>query len=364
MITSIFIRILMEMKYIALFFLLHISSLAFSQEDSVKVIDLDEITISFDKEIAYGDRRYFITDFHVGHRGQYVLMKRFSKYVVYYLDDNMNPKSELELDFRATKLFSDCLGYLHVLARDSIHQLEVLDDSLVIWQSSPIRLYHTYLKNCVGSNEKGMIYEKFRHYNQTVAYYQNLKEEQTRKRIYTVQDSVNLRSTLEQAREIEGSAYFENLRGGEIDSMMLRLSRDAFNQSTFFFRHVVRPVYNPLFVRNDTTHIFDHLNHRVVLLSDTGKIVRMIPINYHLNKRWEERVSMDNLHQRFFTEEVKGGVHTFCSLSSRHFRVINRTRIGEHPHIEKVIVYGGYLYYLYKEDLEDNLNKLFRQRLL
>ena len=352
------------MKYIALLIFIHISSIALCQEDSVKVIELDEVRISFDKEIAYSDGRYFITDFHVGQRGRFLLMKRFSKYIIYSLDERMNPKSELELDFKATKLFSDCLGYLHVLARDSIHQLELIDDSLVIWQSSPIRFYNVYLKNCVGSNSAGMIYEKYKNYNQTVAYYQNLEKEQTRKRIYTVEDSVALRSTVEQAREIQGAAYFENLRGEEIDSALLQKSRDAFNNTQFFFKHVVRPIYNPLHVRKDTTHIFDHVNHRVVQLSDTGRFIAAIPINYHLNKQWEERILMDKLQQRFFTAEVKRGVHTYCSLSSKHFRIINRTRIDEHPHLEKVIVYGGYMYYLYKEDLEDNLNKLFRQRLL
>jgi len=338
--------------------------LMFGQEDSLRFIDLGEVEVSYKKEIAYGDRRYFITDFHVGDRGTFVLMNRFSKYVIYHLDDNMEPKAKLHLNFRPTRFFNDCLGFLHIVARDSIRQLELVNDSLVIWETNPIRFYSKYLRNCVGSNKNGMINKRYLNFNQTLAYYQDLKNENTRKRIYTVEDSVALRSIIEQAQDLAGGPVFSTLKGQELDSIQLKYARERYNSQQFFFRHVVRPVFNPLHVKDDTTYVFDHVNSRVVALSDTGAYLKDVPISYHKSKHWEERLLYDKKQKRFYALEMKGGVHTWMLLSSKSFKVIRRTNITEHAYPEKVIIYGGYAYYLYKKDLNDNLNKLFRQRVI
>ena len=344
--------------------MLFIGQTGLSQEDSLRSMELDEIKISFSKEIAYGDTRYFITDFHVGERGNYLLMKRFSKYIIYHLDGNMIPTSELTLHFRPTKLVRDCLGYLHVMARDSIHQLEIIDNKVVIWDSNPISFYKNHLKTCVGVNETGMIHGNYVNFNQTLVYYQQIKEKRSQKRIYNVEDSTHIRSTREDAMVMARDSYMQSLKSGEIDSAKLKAANKSFDQSIFFVRHAMRPIYNPLFVKNDTSYIFDHLNGKVALICDTGQYIRSIPIDYHKERLWGRNVLFDRMHQRFYTLEKKGGVHTYCMLSSGTFNVIRRVKINEHAYPEKVIIYGGYIYYLYKTDLEDNLNKLFRQRLI
>ena len=337
-----------------------------SQEDSL-ILDLDEVTFSFQKEIAYTDADFFITDFYVGERGCFVLLKRFSKYRVYSLDENMQPTGMLTIDFKAKRLkfFEDCLGFVHLMSQDSLYQLEVINDyDLVIWEANPMSVYYRYFRNCAGSNKEGMITKRKLNFGQTMAYYQQRKQERTYKRIYTVEDSLERRSLERQFVDLPDAGLFEAVHGAEIDSTMLRRARSAYQSSHFFYRHVVKPIYNPLFVKKDTTYIFDHVNDKVVILCDTGRVVRQIPIDYHHAKHWEEAVLLDKDQLRFYTMEEKGGVQTYCMLSSQKFEVIKRSQITEHAYPEKVIIYKGYAYYLYKSDLEDNLNKLFRQRMI
>jgi len=340
---------------------------SFAQEDSIRTLELDEVTFSFTKEIAYGDREFFITDFYVGDRGRFVLMKRFSKYRVYALNDDMLPTAQLDIPFKTKRLkfYEDCLGFLHLLAPDSLHQLEVLgEDNLVIWESNPISVYHRYFKNCIASNDEGMITQKRVNFNQTTAYYQQLQSQKTTKRIYTVEDSSERQFLERQYADLKDVGLLEAVHGDGLDSALVARSRDGVQQSNFFFRHVVKPIYNPLFVVHDTTYIFDHVNDRVVLLCDTGSFIRDIPIDYHYTLNWEEKVLFDQRQERFYTMTEKGGVQTYCMLSSSDFRVIRTADITEHAYPEKVIIYNGYAYYLYKVDLEDNLNKLFRQRMI
>lgn len=355
------------MKRLLFFVSLLASQLVFSQEDTLRFLELDETVVSYKKEIAYGDREYFITDFHVGDRGRFVLMKRFSKYRLYLLDENMQPISQLDIDSkgRRLKLYEDCLGFLHLMAPDSLHQLEVLNEKeLVIWESNSISLYYRYFKNCVASNEQGMITKKKLNFSQTTAYYQQVESQTSRKRIYAVEDSMELKSLEKQFIDLPNAAMYEASHLSEIDSKTLQVTRNAYNQEQFFFRHVVKPTYNPLFVKDDTTYVFDHVNDKVALLCDTGRVIREVPIDYHLNKYWEDKVLLDDKHKRFYSMREKGGVQTFCMLSSTNFKVIRKVDITEHAYPKKVIIYNGFAYYLYKVNLDDNLNKLFRQRMI
>ncbi len=339
----------------------------FAQEDSIRTLELDEVTFSYKKEIAYGDREFYITDFYVGDRGRFVLMKRFAKYRLYALDDDMQPIAQLDIPLKPKrlKLFEDCLGFLHLVAPDSLHQIELLNDTnLVIWESNPISVYNRYLVSCVASNQKGMITRRKLNFNQTVAYYQQMTSQKTKKRIYAVEDSSERAILARQYADLEDVGLFEAVHSEEIDSSLLRRARSAYQESHFFFRHVVKPTYNPLFVVDDTTYVFDHVNDKVVLLCDTGNYIRDIPIDYHYAKHWEQKVLFDKKQERFYTMQEKGGVQTYCMLSSQKFNVIRKADITEHAYPEKVIIYNGYAYYLYKVDLEDNLNKLFRQRLI
>jgi hypothetical protein len=119
-----------------------------------------------------------------------------------------------------------------------------------------------------------------------------------------------------------------------------------------------------LFCKNDTSYIFDHLNDRLVVLSDTGKFIRQDSITYHTSKTWDNRMLFDTKRNQFYAIEMKGGISTICLLSSTTFKVIRRVKIEDHIYIDKIFIYGGYAYYLYKKEMDDNLNKLFRQRII
>ncbi|MFT5780305.1 MAG: hypothetical protein ACI837_003266, partial [Crocinitomicaceae bacterium] len=154
-----------------------------------------------------------------------------------------------------------------------------------------------------------------------------------------------------------------NLKTAEVSVANLQKARDHFERDMFFEFVLSQPAYNPLFVRNDTTYIFDHLNGNVVEFSDAGSQLRLIPIDYHLDKDWAKVNHLDRERNEFYTVYERNGVQHFVKFEEEDFSVRKETKITKHAYPKKLVVHDGYVYYAHKPNYNANLNKLYRQRL-
>ena len=58
-------------------------------------------------------------------------------------------------------------------------------------------------------------------------------------------------------------------------------------QTSYFFNLILnRRKYNPLFIKNDTMIVFDHVNLEAVVMNDAGMIIKTSPILLHLREDW------------------------------------------------------------------------------
>lgn len=60
--------------------------------------------------------------------------------------------------FKPTGLFLDCLGYLHVLSRDSAYQVYTRGNKALIAYSSGLERFKSVMSNCVTSTEKYLFF--------------------------------------------------------------------------------------------------------------------------------------------------------------------------------------------------------------
>ena len=172
-----------------------------------------------------------------------------------------------------------------------------------------------------------------------------------------------LRSIREEMARINGAGQADRIMGdyyligGQKSKLYDQLARK------YFFDQVLsKPLYNPVFVIHDTLHVFDHTNGYRLTMNDQGQIYSKMPIKYQNNRHWIKEIQLDPISQHFYSMERKNGVVIYALLSDSCI-VINRSRIDKHAFPKKIIVFNGYAYYTFKEYVNDNLNKLFRQPL-
>lgn len=148
------------MKDLVLFILLLTSISCYSQEDIIRSQDIESVTVEATrgKEIAFEDSKYYIIDFHINNQGKFLLVSNRRKYFVYLLDTRMEVKDKMKLDFHPRSIYYDCLGLLHVLAKDSMYQIEIIEDKLVIYERNSIMLLTRFFNNCVAESNETVIF--------------------------------------------------------------------------------------------------------------------------------------------------------------------------------------------------------------
>jgi len=354
-----------RLKSILLFCGCTIALFSRGQEDSVEVQEQEEMQVNFTmkKEIAFQDSKYYILDFHIDERGKVLLVSSLRNYFVYLLGDRMEVSHSLRLDFHPKSLYLDCFGQLHVVSMDSLYQLEIIDKKLTIYDRNSIQLYYRFFKDCVGQNGDVVYMKSLENNNQSTVFTAVNRLADEEKVLYRIEDSTMIRSAADTEAQIRQEALSGTEQAGEINSKQLSEIRKRQQRADFFEQIVRQPMYHPLFVFNDTTYIFDHLNGVVLLFDAKGVELECRKIAYHKERNWNKKVHLDRDNRTFYSVETKNGAQVFCRLSTPGFETGIRTKITQHPYPEKIIVYMGCAYYTYREFVNDNLNKLFRQRL-
>lgn len=354
------------MKFHLLVTFLCSSLLGFAQ-DTLLQQDLEnvEIKMKIEKQIAFNDPKHYILDFHVGEHGKFLLLKRRSKYFACLLGDGGQLKHSLELDFKPKQFFHDCLGFLHIVSRDSLYQLEQITDTVFIHETNSIDLYDSFLTDCVASNSSNLIFKHLENFNQTTVYYGINRTNREQTTFYRVEDSMLIHSAQDTQDSLDFRDPGETATVSEVRGYDLEFTKyydyihDQAQDRNFFNQIVQLPNYVPVFVNHDTTYIFDYMNEKISLLNDTGKVCRTIPILHENNLT----ILHDSKQGKFYLVNRKEGAQVYGVLSNDNFGVIRNTKLTKHAHPGKAIIYNGFVYYLHKEYQDDNMNKLFRQRI-
>lgn len=335
----------------------------FAQEDTTSIQEIGEVNAVFtrNKEIAYSDDRFFIMDFHIDTTGKYLLVTHFKKYYVYALDWEMNVRDRLHLPFHPRQLYIDCMGRLQVVSKDSMYRVGEVNGHLRIEEQSSIKNYFAFYQNCMGKADGLFVMKRTKNYGQTTEYFGLNNSGSNAGEIYRVEDSAMVRSVREEAALVSGAGKGSGSMG-ELDPDQIAAMRDQLERKYFYDQIVSKPAYNPLFILHDTLYVFDHINGYRVLLDVRGNLLDKIPITYHQSRYWAKEIKLDQVLERFYAMEQKNGVKIFDLLSDK-CEVVQKSPIDKHAYPQKIIVYNGFAYYTYKEHVEDNLNKLFRQRL-
>ncbi len=358
------------------------STFASFGQDSLRSQKIKEVSVSHSrkKEIAFKDSRFYIMDFHIDSNGTFMLLTRFKKYYLYLLDSDMNLKVKKNITFHPKSLFLDCTGALHLFTKDSMFRIEKSADTLLFTEKKSLDLYKYYFRDCEASNDVGLIFKTVKNYSQTTDYYQIENYSKFNMDVYVITDSSLVRGARETEAEIKkeefrlrrkysrsvgtrAPTWEDQTQEGQLRNDKSSEIQRHLDKRRFYGQFVLRPYYNPLFIRDDTTFIFDHVNGEMVRMTMEREVLDKSPINYHNENHWKGEMQLDGKRNVFYSIEEKHGAQIFGRLSLETGEINRKTKITKHAYPEKVIVYNGFAYYVYRQFVDDNLNKLFRQRI-
>jgi hypothetical protein len=195
-----------------------------------------------------------------------------------------------------------------------MYQINTLNEDLSILEQNPIELYHSFFKNCIGQSGDYVLMENVYNFGKSKVFYAFNRNDSKEKIIYRIEDSIAIADVNLEYRGIIANDYLGRQRTGEINVKQLGASRDHAERIFYFDQILSTSDYNPLFVKNDTSYIFDHINGYAIQIADSGTVIKKTSITYQNNEDWAKINHHDSQNSTFYTVFESNGTHHFYEL--------------------------------------------------
>lgn len=339
--------------------------------------ELKEVEIRANRiEPFFKDEHYTLRDYEIDSGLVYLLVyrNRVSKeeLICRNLSGDTVARSGI-LFFTPTSLLKDCLGYLHVVGKDSVFQVYRRDQLLRMIHAVGIAKFNDVLANCVASTDQVLFFKKMINLGQGVQYYGIDRISKKRHVLTQVLDEKKakmLRRNPEDAWALmkDQPDYLAQLNNMEREQVMsreeLKSERKEFNEWNFTQKVLYRPVKTALYIINKFVCIFDIPAKQLEFYDTVGNFSYKLKINIEEIKdgRWSGDIFLDENQSKVYTTFLKS---TGTSLYRIDLNTgdLHKLLTLIHPYPQKIRIYKDQVYYMY-DVLGDPDNKtLYRQNL-
>jgi len=130
-----------------------------------------------------------------------------------------------------------------------------------------------------------------------------------------------------------------------VDVHIVAAAMSGLTSSIFY-----EPLYDPMFIINDTICIFNHCNNLLLKYDKNLNKTDSIAIDYHHPKNWREwkkRLIEDENNSSVYSLYEKNGFYWLKQINL-HTGKVNGSFKLLNPNIEEIKVKDGYVYYIYR----------------
>lgn len=346
--------------------------------------ELEEVTVSAEKIFwVYPRKQANVLDFILQPDNGILLCCSDEKnYFVRSLDSQGEKINETPIRSHPKKLYKDCMEKVHLVYSDSIYETALVNNSIGVFHPGFARTLLNLLQTCVYKDQKTLIKYTYSKQDQCIEYTAMNIQNRRSKVIYVGEDRARNREVREYAMETLNaedklfnivppppppSTTAKNpshLKDSPGDLGILKAARDNWNNKKFFDLVVIRPTYIPLFELNDSLVIFDHLNDSAVVFTKEGNRVRSFPIFYHYFDGWKyELISNLEKTKIYARYQLSDGLTILREINPSNGKIEHTVRLEKHVFPEHIQIHDDFIYYIYKDYLDQSMHYLFKQHL-
>lgn len=327
-----------------------------------KVKELEEVTVSAENIFwVYQHKQANILDFIVNPDGEILLCcSDKNKYFIRRLDGQGEKIQEIPIRNHPKNLYRDCMDAVHLVYSDSIYETAFVNNSLGIFQPQALSGIYNLLKSCVYIDQYSLIKRNYSNQNQHVKFLSIDIETKQPTLLYETEDSEYANQIIEHAMEFKLNE--NTLRSNQV--LELKIARGKWDQNRFYDQAKKKPAYIPLFELNDSLIIFDHITNSAVVFTKSGMQIRSFPIYYHYFDGWKHELIQNAEKTKLYARyESKDGLTTLREINTTNGNTEQVILLEKHVFPEHIQVQGNFIYYIYKDYLDQSMHYLYKQRL-
>lgn len=330
-----------------------------------KEYTLPEVTVSdtYTPDTIFSSTKISIYDYDF-YENKFIFLayeKRLNKESeILLVDENESIISRHFIPGEAQELYRDYLGNINVLCKNNVYKIDFSGNDFYL-KELPVNDFIDLIKPCIDTLNEHILFSDFNKIFPHFKYYAFDTHHSFLKEIKSIKDkdqdwqyhfeyyklnNAEKAYALNMAQRIKGMSKYD------VAAIMTGFANDF----------MYNPIYAPLFIINDTIHIFDHYEHHIFKYINDTVLVQKTPINYHQPQQWKEwkkQVLKDDETSDIYALYQKNGYY-YLKQINLYTGKITHTKKLHFKYVEKIKIKGGYVYYTYRP--QETLQKKFLYR--
>lgn len=324
---------------------------------------LDEVTVSSQKIFwVYTQKQANVLDFILQPDAGIILCcSDKNNYFLRRLDPQGEKINETRIRNHPRNLYRDCMQAIHIVYPDSIYETAMINNSIGIFKPKPAARVYNLLQSCVYIDNNHLVTYKYFNNDQGIEYASINLQTNVSRVLYVGENRQHNRGLRDfaNANNVSDEQLFHTT-----DKDLIRITRSKWAKRKLYEQVLTRPVYIPLIEVNDSLIIFDHLNDSATVFTKSGMLIRSFPIAYHHFDGWKVEL-ITNLEKTeiYARYELDGGLTVLRKINPTNGKVENTIRLEKHVFPEHLQIQGDFIYYIYKDYLDQSMHYIFKQYL-
>lgn len=319
---------------------------------------LNEVVIKSVREPVpfFKDEEYSVLDYEVENTLIYLLVYRFrmSKAQLICLSDRGDTiATSAKLSFQPNGLFSDCLGYLHVIGKDSSYQVYLKKDTILFPYRTEITRFFSRMLNCVASSDDWLYFRKESPDHLKIDFYRIHRKTKKVENITSATDYLKRKM----------------LRLNPIDRYLMMMdtlpnSAAEIAEYSWVRKILYTPNVSQLRMIGDTIAVFNTTDGSVELFDKAARFISIIdlPVFDRNTEKWTREIYYDDMSEKVYTTFVRNGRTNVYKVNLTS-GALTLEGITSHIFPGKIIIDNDDLFYLYDLPGKGDNKHLFKEDL-
>jgi len=308
-------------------------------------------------EVIFGDLQTDVIDYTFVEDNLALLTVSGKNAFLRILSPENREVNSAPLPDKPIELFKDCFGNTHIIFADSVVQILVKGDTLLLYRGVDRKRFESLFRNCQAQCGSHRFFSQYKNFNQTVEHYRIDKKPDNKELMREIKDPY----FYSQVHSLQWKIKRLTTGGG---SEMISFPANDMDRAEKKSRALAEldqiaknPVYAPLLRLKDEIYIFDHYQDSCYVYNSGGLPERVFPISYQHEKDWNKELITDESNKRIYAVLLRSGVVTLCLINNTTGEVTQRIPVTGVNYPEKIKVKNNSIYYLSSTGFTHNNSK-------
>jgi hypothetical protein len=332
----------------------------------LKHVTLEPFTLSYQKiDTVFGSKQVSVEDYCIFEDGSRLLIvyektiQKGSK--LWYLDKSNSLIDQYHLYEQPHYFYRDYAKRLHLICEQKVYEINIRHEKIRLSTIDP-ELFYGYRQRILDTLPGHYYYTDYSPTYPAVKFITTRIEDTTHYVIREVKDDFMMELYRAQYKYVSGRdklwAYRKEQETG--------IDKEIWVGAVIFTQDVLyRPVYAPLFIKEDTLLIFDQYRSYLYRYNSLHMLIDSVFVNYYKNpkgEKWEQPLMRDEITGAIYSLYNKGGYYYLRCLNTSSGILTTTTRIS-YQFVHHIRIHNGYVYYIYRPFESSQRKFLYREKI-